>query len=147
MSHRDVRRRDEILLVEDNVGDIRLLQEAFKEGGLDCKLHVARDGEQAMAFLSRKGAYAKSPRPTLVLLDLNLPGKSGREVLAEMKRQEALCCIPVVVMSTSANPEDIRAAYCLQANCYVVKPEDLDALIVFAQVLQSFWLQLVALPV
>ena len=147
MPYRNQLRRGEILLVEDNLGDIRLLQEAFKEGGLECKLHVARDGHQAMDFLSRKGTYAKSPRPALVLLDLNLPGKSGREVLSEMKREKGLCSIPVLVMSTSSNPEDIQAAYCLHASCYVVKPEDLDALIHFARLLESFWLRQVALPV
>lgn len=135
----------EILLVEDNLGDIRLLQEAFKEGGLECKLHVARDGEQAMDFLYHQGAYAKSPRPALVLLDLNLPRKDGREVLAEMKGAEALRCIPVVVFSTSTNPEDINTAYCLQANCYVVKPEDLDSLIHLTQLIESFWFGSVSL--
>src|SRR5215470_9130357 len=97
----------EILLVEDNAGDVRLLQEAFKEGGLACRLHVARDGEQAMAFLHQTGAYSECPRPSFVLLDLNLPRKDGREVLAEMKRERDLRSIPVVVFSTSTNPEDI----------------------------------------
>ena len=143
---RSQKRRNEILLVEDNAGDVRLLQEAFKEGGLDCKLHIARDGIQAMDFLSQKGEYSKSPRPTLVLLDLNLPRKSGRHVLMEMKQAASLCSIPVLVMSTSSSPDDIREAYCLQANCYIVKPEDMDALVRFAQMLESFWLRLVALP-
>src|SRR5215467_14274487 len=110
----------EILLVEDNAGDVRLLQEAFKEGGLSCRLHITRDGEQAMAFLRQTGPYSDSPRPSFVLLDLNLPRKDGREVLAEMKRERTLRCIPVVVFSTSTNPEDINVAYHLQANCYIV---------------------------
>ena len=136
----------EILLVEDNPGDIRLLQEAFKEGGLTCTLHIARDGEQAMAFLNREGSYAKSPRPSLVLLDLNLPRKDGREVLAEIKSERELRSIPVVVFSTSTNPEDINRAYNLQANCYIVKPGDLDSLIDLSKLLECFWLRAVWLP-
>jgi len=143
MPHR-ARPRDEILVVEDNQGDIRLLQEAFKESGLDCRLHIVRDGEQAIDFLSRKAPYEKSPRPKLVLLDLHLPGKSGREVLVEMKQERELRCIPVVVLSTSSSPDDISAAYCLQANCYVVKPEDLDSLVRFAKMIESFWLRATA---
>jgi two-component system, chemotaxis family, response regulator Rcp1 len=144
---RDRRLPHEVLLVEDNPGDIRLLQEAFKECAVDCTLHIARDGELAMAFLRRKGTYAESPRPSLVLLDLNLPRKNGREVLAEIKSEAALRCIPVVVLSTSTNPEDISVAYHLQANCYVVKPEDLNGLIDLSKLLESFWLQTVWLPV
>ncbi|SRR5579885_3233039 len=137
----------EILLVEDNPGDIRLVQEAFKEGGFTCKLHVVRDGEQAISFLRKKGAYEKSPRPSLVLLDLNLPRKSGREVLAEIKQEHSLKCIPVVVFSTSTNPEDINAAYRLQANCYIVKPEDMDSLIQLSKLIERFWFRTVWLPV
>ena len=137
----------EVLLVEDNPGDVRLLQEAFKEGGVSCTLHITRDGEQAMAFLKQKGVYADSPRPSLVLLDLNLPRKNGREVLAEIKSERTLRCIPVVVFSTSTNPEDISVAYHLQANCYVVKPEDLDSLIDLSKLLEAFWLRTVWLPV
>ncbi len=136
----------EILLVEDNPGDIRLLQEAFKEGGLSCRLHIVRDGEQAMAFLNREGRYAKSPRPTLVLLDLNLPRKDGREVLAEIKSEKRLRSIPVVVFSTSTSPEDIDGAYQLQANCYLVKPGDLESLIDLSKLLECFWLRAVWLP-
>jgi chemotaxis family two-component system response regulator Rcp1 len=136
----------EILLVEDNPGDVRLLQEAFKESGVACRLHVTSDGEQAMAFLNQKGSYSQSPRPSLVLLDLNLPRKNGREVLAEMKSESNLKSIPVVVLSTSTNPEDINCAYRLQANCYVVKPENLDSLITLSKLLESFWFQTVWLP-
>ena len=147
MADRPPTRPAEVLLIEDNAGDVRLLQEAFKEGGLSCKLHVARDGEQAMAFLNRKGPYAKSPRPSLVLLDLNLPRKNGREVLAEMKREHALRSIPVVVLSTSTSPDDIAAAYRLHANCYVAKPEDMDSLVRLSKLLECFWLRAVLLPV
>ncbi len=148
MPHRPQARRPpaEVLLVEDNAGDVRLMREAFKEGGIVCNLHVARDGEQAMAFLTQTGPFAESPRPALVLLDLNLPRKNGREVLSEMKTEGTLKCIPVVVLSTSTNPEDIDAAYRLQANCYVVKPCDLDSLIDFSKVLELFWLRTVWLP-
>ena len=136
----------EILLVEDNPGDIRLIQEAFKEGGFSCKLHITRDGEQAMAFLKQTGAYQDSPRPALVLLDLNLPRKGGREVLAEMKGERSLQCIPVVVLSTSTNPDDINTAYRLQANCYIVKPGDMDSLVELTSLLERFWFQTVWLP-
>ncbi len=136
----------EVLLIEDNAGDVRLLEEAFKEAEFDCNLRVIRDGEQALAFLKRTGTYAKSPRPKLVLLDLNLPRKGGREVLAEMKTERSLRSIPVVVLSTSANSEDIDAAYSLHANCYIVKPEDMDSLVRLSKLLQSFWLRAVRLP-
>jgi chemotaxis family two-component system response regulator Rcp1 len=109
----------EILLVEDNPGDIRLLQEAFKEGGISSHLNITRDGEQAMAYLRQEGAYSNSPRPAFILLDLNLPRKDGREVLAEIKQDKSLRRIPVVILSTSTNAEDVRRAYDLHANCYV----------------------------
>ncbi|HUA84481.1 MAG TPA: response regulator [Bryobacteraceae bacterium] len=136
----------EVLVVEDNPGDIRLLQEAFKEAGINCKLHITRDGEQAMAFLNHEGKYADSPRPSLILLDLNLPRKDGREVLAEIKREEGLMRIPVVVLSTSTSAADIQHAYGLHANCYVPKPADLAALICIGKVIENFWLKAVALP-
>lgn len=119
----------EVLLVEDNPGDIRLMLEAFKEGGLTCRLNITRDGEQAMAYLHQKGVYAESPRPALILLDLNLPRKDGREVLAEIKQENKLCRIPVVILSTSTSHEDVQKAYELHANCYLPKPGDLDSLI------------------
>jgi chemotaxis family two-component system response regulator Rcp1 len=136
----------EVLLVEDNAGDIRLLQEAFKEGGLTCNLNVTRDGEQAMAFLHREGTYARSPRPALILLDLNLPRKDGREVLAQIKGETKLCRIPVVILSTSTHAEDIQKAYLLHANCYISKPGDLDSLIHVSKLLDGFWLTTVTLP-
>lgn len=136
----------QVLVVEDNAGDIRLLQEAFKEGGIKCKLHFARDGEEALAFLNRHGKYANSPRPSIILLDLNLPRKDGREVLAEIKRQQGLLRIPVVILSTSTNAEDIQAAYDLHANCYIPKPADLKSLIGIGKVIESFWLKAAVLP-
>jgi chemotaxis family two-component system response regulator Rcp1 len=138
--------RTEILLVEDNPGDIRLMQEAFKDGGLLSNLSVVRDGEQAMAFLHQRGPHASSPRPDLILLDLNLPRKDGREVLAELKKEESLRQIPVVVLSTSTSPEDIRKSYDLHANCYIPKPADLDALIELRKLIEHFWLGAAILP-
>jgi two-component system, chemotaxis family, response regulator Rcp1 len=136
----------QILLVEDNPGDIRLVKEAFKESGLSRALNIVRDGEQALAFLRRQGAYRNSPRPSLVLLDLHLPRKSGREVLAEIKVEDGLRQIPVIVLSTSRRAEDIANAYDLHANCYVVKPADLDGLVQLGQELKTFWLSTAALP-
>lgn len=131
----------QVLLVEDNAGDIRLLKEAFKEAGLTCKLNIARDGEQAMAFLYHRGLYVNSPRPALILLDLNLPRKDGREVLAEIKKEKLLRTIPVVILSTSTNPDDVRRAYDLHANCYLAKPGDIESLIRIGRLLESFWLR------
>jgi chemotaxis family two-component system response regulator Rcp1 len=136
----------EILLVEDNPGDIRLLQEAFKEGGLTCKLNITRDGEQAMAYLHQEGSYAHSPRPVLILLDLNLPRMDGREVLAEIKKESRLCRIPVVVLSTSTSHEDVQKAYELRANCYLPKPGDLDSLVHLSKAIECFWLKNALLP-
>lgn len=132
--------RPQLLLVEDNAGDIRLMQEAAREGALTSQMHVTRDGEQALAFLRREGKYSGSPRPDLILLDLNLPRKSGREVLEEIKRERALCRIPVMIFSTSTNPEDIERAYDLHANCYVQKPANLDELLDLCRVIENFWL-------
>jgi two-component system, chemotaxis family, response regulator Rcp1 len=132
--------RTEILLVEDNPGDVRLMQEAFLEGGLTSTLHVARDGEQAMAYLHQTGIYCDSVRPSLILLDLNLPRKHGREVLAEIKQEKKLRKIPVMVLSTSTSPEDIREAYDLHANCYFQKPQDLESLVALGKLIENFWL-------
>jgi CheY-like chemotaxis protein len=137
----------EVLLVEDNPGDIRLVQEAFKEGGFPCKLHVTRDGEQAMAFLHQEPPYADSPRPTLILLDLNLPRKDGREVLSEIKHEEGLRKIPVMVMSTSTRAEDIDKAYDLHANCYIPKPVDVEGLVELGRLIERFWLNAAVLAV
>jgi two-component system, chemotaxis family, response regulator Rcp1 len=139
-------RKVEVLLVEDNPGDIRLLQEAFKEGEATSHLNITRDGEQAMAYLRQEGDYSKSPRPAFILLDLNLPRKDGREVLEEIKRDENLRRIPVVILSTSTNIEDVRHAYDLHANCYVPKPFDIDKLQDLGRSLENFWLSTVLLP-
>jgi chemotaxis family two-component system response regulator Rcp1 len=136
----------EVLLVEDNPGDIRLLQEAFKECEATSHLNITRDGEQALAYLRQEGCYAKSPRPAFILLDLNLPRKDGREVLEEIKKDRNLRQIPVVILSTSTNIEDVRHAYDLHANCYVPKPFDIDKLQDLGRALENFWLSTVLLP-
>ncbi len=136
----------EILLVEDNPGDARLTREAFNEGRLLNNLSVVTDGVEALAYLRQEGKYANSIRPDLVLLDLNLPKKDGREVLAEIKEDESLKMIPVVVLTTSASQEDVRRAYGSHANCYITKPVDLDQFLRVAQSIESFWLTLVRLP-
>jgi CheY-like chemotaxis protein len=136
----------EILLVEDNPGDVRLTQEAFKEGKVRNNLHVAVDGVEAMAFLRREGKYADAVRPDIILLDLNLPKKDGREVLAEIKGDLELKRIPVVVLTTSEAEQDILRAYGLHANCYITKPVDLDQFMSVIQSIEDFWLTIVKLP-
>ena len=136
----------EILLVEDNPGDVDLTREALENGKLRNNLHVVRDGEEAMAFLRHEGKYAGVPRPGLVLLDLNLPRKNGREVLAEMKSDDNLKRIPVVILTTSQAEEDILKSYNLHANCYVTKPIELNHFIKVVQAIEVFWLTIVELP-
>jgi len=136
----------EILLVEDNAGDVRLTREALKDAKVLNTLHVVRDGEEAMDYLCRKGKYADAPRPDLVLLDLNLPRKDGREVLAEIKADEDLKRIPVVILTTSKSEEDVLKMYNLHANCYVTKPLDLDQFIRVVQAIEDFWFTVVRLP-
>jgi chemotaxis family two-component system response regulator Rcp1 len=136
----------DILLVEDNPGDVRLTQEALKENQLHNSLHVTRTGVEAMAFLRQEGEYADAPRPGLILLDLNLPKKDGREVLAEIKNDENLKRIPVVVLTTSKAEEDILKTYDLHANCYITKPVDLDRFIEVVQSIKDFWFAVVELP-
>jgi chemotaxis family two-component system response regulator Rcp1 len=136
----------EILLVEDNPGDERLTREALKEGKVYSNLYWVKDGVEAMDFLRRKGRYADVPRPDIVLLDLNLPKKDGREVLEEIKTDEALKRIPVVVLTTSKAEEDVLRTYNLHANCYVTKPVDLDKFIVVVKSIDRFWLTVVTLP-
>ncbi len=136
----------EILLVEDNPGDARLTREAFKEGRLLNNLTVICDGIEALAYLRQQRQYANSARPDLVLLDLNLPRKDGREVLAEIKADEELKRIPVVVLTTSAAQEDVMRAYGSHANCYITKPVCLDQFLRVIQSIESFWLSLVKLP-
>jgi CheY-like chemotaxis protein len=136
----------EILLVEDNPGDVRLTIEALKEAKVCNCLHVVEDGVAATDFLYRKGEYASAPRPDLILLDLNLPKKNGREVLAEIKSDPALRAIPVVVLTTSQAEEDVLRAYALQANCYITKPVGFDQFANIVRAMEEFWLTIVTLP-
>jgi len=136
----------EILLVEDNPGDVRLTREALKDGKIINKLHVAEDGVEALAFLRREGKYRNAVRPELILLDLNLPKKDGREVLAEIKADVALKRIPVVILTSSAAEQDIIKSYNLHANCYVTKPVDLDQFVNVVKSIEHFWLSVVKLP-
>jgi CheY-like chemotaxis protein len=136
----------QILLVEDSPGDVRLTQEVLRDAKLANELHVVGDGEQAMAFLHRNGDHADAVRPDLVLLDLNLPRKDGREVLAEMSEDEDLRAIPVIVLTTSAAEEDIMRSYKLSANAYITKPIDLGEFIAVVRSIEAFWLSIVRLP-
>ncbi len=146
MSSETIGRPVDILLVEDNPGDVRLTEEALKEGKVLNKLHIARDGVEAMAFLRREDKYADAVRPDLILLDLNLPKKDGREVLEEIKTDEGLKRIPVVILTTSEADEDILRTYDYHANCYITKPIELDQLINVVKSIEDFWLSLVKLP-
>ena len=136
----------EILMVEDNPGDVRLVREALKEHKLRNNLHAVYDGVEAMAFLRQKGQYAGASRPDLILLDLNLPQKDGREVLAEIKSDHDLRRIPVVVLTSSQAEQDILKAYDLHANCYITKPVDLDRFVEIVRAIDEFWLAIVKLP-
>ncbi len=135
-----------ILLVEDNPGDVRLTEEAFRESKIRNRFHAVQDGVEAMAFLRREGDYADMPRPDVILLDLNLPRKDGREVLEEIKVDEKLQRIPVVVLTTSQAEEDILKTYNLHANCYINKPVDLEQFLKVVQTINDFWLNIVVLP-
>jgi two-component system, chemotaxis family, response regulator Rcp1 len=135
-----------ILLVEDNLGDIRLIQEVLKSTGSQCQVVSVRDGVAAMAYLRCEGEYANALRPNLVLLDLNLPKKDGREVLAEIKTDPHLRSIPVVVLTTSRNEEDIAKSYELHVNCYISKSRNLPELFKTVQIIERFWLDTVILP-
>ena len=136
----------EILLVEDNPGDVRLTVEAFNEGKVRNNLSVVADGVEALAFLRREGKNADAARPDLILLDLNLPKKDGREVLAEIKEDSNLRRIPVVVLTTSEEEKDILQAYDLRANAYITKPVDLDQFLTVVRSIEDFWLTIVKLP-
>ena len=136
----------DILLIEDNPGDVILIKEAFKEGDTCNKLTVVGDGEAALSLLHREGAYESYPYPDLVLLDLNMPRKDGREVLAEIKTDPALKHIPVVVLTSSEAQQDIINAYNLQANCYITKPVDLKQFFNVVKLIEDFWLKTAKLP-
>jgi chemotaxis family two-component system response regulator Rcp1 len=133
-------------MVEDNPGDVRLTMEALREAKVLNRMSVAVDGVEAMAFLRRQGEYATAPRPDLVLLDLNMPRKDGREVLAEVKADPDLRRIPVVVLTTSTAEKDIMESYDLHANCYIAKPVDLDQFLDVVKSIEDFWLTIVRLP-
>ncbi len=136
----------QVLLVEDSPGDIRLTQEAFRDANSAIHMHVAFDGVEAMAFLRREGVHAQAPRPELILLDLNLPKMDGREVLAHIKADEKLKTIPTVILTTSAAEADIVKSYQLHANCYLVKPGQLEAFENLVKSINDFWLTKVRLP-
>jgi len=136
----------EILLVEDNPGDVRLTQEVLKDGRVRNNMSVVMDGVDAISFLQQTGEYADAPRPDIILLDLNLPKKDGREVLAEIKADPDLKNIPVVVLTTSSAEQDIFRSYDLHANCYITKPVDLDQFIKVIRSIEDFWLTIVKLP-
>jgi chemotaxis family two-component system response regulator Rcp1 len=136
----------EVLLVEDSPGDVRLTREALKDAKMHISLNVVCDGTEAMAYLRREKTYTDAPRPDLILLDLNLPKKDGRDVLKEIKESEALKSIPVVILTTSASPADIERSYKLHANCYITKPVDLQGFIKVVKSIDNFWLSVVKLP-
>jgi chemotaxis family two-component system response regulator Rcp1 len=136
----------EILLVEDSPGDVRLTREAFRDAKVHINLHVALDGTEAMAFLRQDGEHANAPCPDLILLDLNLPKKDGREVLKEIKESPTLKSIPVVILTTSEAEADILRSYQLHANCYITKPVGLDGFLKVVNSIDSFWLSVVKLP-
>ena len=136
----------EILLVEDNPGDVRLTREGLTESKVRNNLHVARDGVEAMAFLRGEGQHANAVRPDLILLDLNLPRMDGREVLSEVKSDPKLKTIPVVVLTTSRAEQDVLRSYDLHANCYITKPVDLEQFITVVKSIEDFWFTIVTLP-
>ena len=136
----------DILLVEDNPGDVRLIREALRDGKLLNQLSTVSDGQQAMAFLRKQGSYARASQPDLILLDLNLPRKDGREVLAELKADLNFRRIPVVIVTSSAAEEDILRSYDMHANCYVTKPVGLEKFIAVVKSIEDFWVTIVKLP-
>jgi CheY-like chemotaxis protein len=136
----------EILLVEDNEGDVGLVEEVFEDARIRNIIHVAEDGEEAMQFLNKEKKFVNAPTPDLILLDLNLPGKDGREVLEEIKTNNKLKSIPVVVLTTSKAEEDIIKSYDLHANSYITKPVDFDQFIKVVKSIEDFWLEVVKLP-
>ena|SRR5688572_18524478 len=136
----------EILLVEDNPGDARLAQEAIREAQMRNHLNWVHDGVEALTFLRREGPHQQAPRPDLILLDLNLPRKDGREVLAEIKKDDQFKRIPVIVLTTSEAEEDISRAYRLKANCYITKPPQLDQFVHIVKSIEDFWFHVVRLP-
>lgn len=146
MKQQDNSKMVDILLVEDNEGDARLAMEAMRDSKIRNKMHHVSDGEEAMAFLHKEGKYTNVSRPDLVLLDLNLPKKDGRQVLAEIKEDDELKRIPVVILTVSSAEEDILKMYNLHANCYITKPIDLSQFMKVVHSIEDFWLTIVKLP-
>lgn len=136
----------QILLVEDNPGDVRLTQESLREARAPIRMSVVEDGVKALAFLRKENEFANAPRPRLILLDLNLPKKDGRAVLAEIKADQSLLRIPVIVLTTSKDEQDVLRSYDLHANCHVTKPMDLDQFSRMVKSIENFWLATVELP-
>lgn len=136
----------QILLVEDNPADVRLTMEALKEAKVLNKLAVVKDGIEALSLLRQQGSHAQAARPDLILLDLNLPRKDGREVLAEIKGDDNLKRIPVVILTTSQDEQDVLKTYNLYANCYITKPVDLNQFMAVVKTIEDFWLGIVVLP-
>jgi CheY-like chemotaxis protein len=136
----------EVLLVEDSPGDVRLTHDAFRDANKAIRMHVASDGVEAMAFLKHEGAYGHAPRPDLILLDLNLPKMDGREVLSQIKKDDALKTIPTIILTTSELEVDIVKSYQLQANCYLTKPVQLEAFESLVTSINDFWLTKAKLP-
>lgn len=146
MNPKDLMEPIHILLVDDDLADVRLTKEALKEHKVYCHTAVAADGVEAMAYLRREGPYADVARPDIILLDLNMPRKDGREVLQELKADPTLSRIPVVVMTTSSADQDVVQSYNLGANCYIIKPCDLDQLATIVKSIEDFWFTVVRLP-
>lgn len=136
----------DILLVEDNLADIRLTQEVFKDARIRNTINIVTDGEDAMKYLKKKGKFSGAKAPDIVLLDLNLPKKGGKEVLAEIKSDEVLKIIPVIILTTSSDERDILSSYYSYANCYITKPIDLSQFVKVVQAVEEFWLSMVQLP-
>jgi chemotaxis family two-component system response regulator Rcp1 len=136
----------EILLVEDNPGDARLTREALKDSKLNNKLYIVEDGVEALTFLKNEGAFTNAPRPDIILLDLNLPRMSGRELLEIIKADEVLKTIPIVVLTTSDDERDILTSYSLHANCYITKPVDMNQFVTIVKNIKDFWFTIVKLP-
>jgi two-component system, chemotaxis family, response regulator Rcp1 len=146
MHNATLQKQVEILLVEDNPGDVRLTTEAFKEGKILNRLSVVNDGIEAIAFLRKQGKYSNAPRPDIIFLDLNMPKKDGREVLTEIKNDPSLKSIPVIILTTSQSEQDILMTYESHANCFISKPVDLEQFLKVTQLIEEFWLSIVKLP-
>lgn len=146
MTLQTMNKEAKVLLVEDNLADVALIQEALHEIGASVDLSVTEDGAESLDFLYRKGEYAQAPRPDIILLDLNLPKKSGYEVLEDVKKHQELRRIPVIILTTSEAETDVARAYAMGANCYITKPPDLDSFFTMVKSIYDFWLNLVELP-